>query len=154
TALLHKDLSRERDLADAMVSIVLARMCAETRGAGQRRLAGLDHRAAWIERARGNVDVELALLRRTRDAYVAVFEHDPEVQDTSAVRVAYLLGDLSARLGEFEVARRWLLECTRMPATKEMVGLVRMARTRLEDIPEPPEASASEPQSPKLKRPA
>jgi uncharacterized protein (DUF2225 family) len=135
-ALVSRDLCGERDLSDAMLTLVLAQMCADARGASLRRHAGLLHRRAWIERSRGNAEAERALVQRTRDAYLAVFEQDPDVQDAAAIRVAYLLGDLSLRLGEAVVGRRWLLECTRMPAAGEQAGLLRMARERLEDANE------------------
>ncbi len=135
-ALMVRALCGERDLADAMLSLVLAQMCADARGAHLRRHAGLLHRRAWIERARGDIEAERALTQRTRDAYLAIFEQDPDVQDAAVVRVAYLLGDLSLRLSDPAAGRRWLLECLRMPAGKEQAGLVAMARQRLADANE------------------
>lgn len=128
---MTRSLCGERDLADAMQSLVLAQMCADVRGAPLRRHAGLLHRRAWIERARGDAEAERGLTQRTRDAYLAVFEQDPDVQDAGALRVAYLVGDLSLRLGDPAAARRWLLECLRMPAGREQAGLVALVRARL-----------------------
>lgn len=132
-ALVSKNLCGERDLDDAMLTLDLAQMCADARRAGLRRRAGLLHRRAWIERSRGNTEAERALIEQTRDAYLAVYEQDPDIQDTSAMRVAYLIGDLMLRLGDVANARRWLLECTRMQVADRQEGLVRMARMRLED---------------------
>lgn len=89
-ALLTGDLFGERDLSDAMCSLVLAQMCAEARGAPLRRSAVLLHRRAWLERSRGNVEAERALLHEARDVYFGIFEQDPDVQDAAVVRVAYL----------------------------------------------------------------
>ena len=137
-ALVAKNLSGERDIADAALALDLAQLCAEARGAGLRRRAGLLHRRAWLERARGQFVAERALIEQTRDAYRAVYEQDPDMQDASAMRVAYLIGDLSLRLDDVALARRWLLECTRMKGADRQEGLVRTARLRLEDVKKPP----------------
>jgi uncharacterized protein (DUF2225 family) len=132
-AMLSGNLCGERDYAAAALALHLAQECAEARGAGLRRRAGLLHRRAWIERARQDADTERTLIAQTRDAYMAVYEQDPDIQDASAMRVAYLIGDLTLRLGDAVAARRWFVECTRMPVADKQEGLVRMARMRLED---------------------
>ena len=65
--------------------------------------------------------------------YVRVYEQDPDIQDASTMRVAYLIGDLALRLGDIESARRWLLECVNMKTAARQEGLLRMARERLDD---------------------
>ncbi len=50
------------------------------------------------------------------------------------MRVAYLIGDLSVRLGDAAQARRWLLECVQMQGVEGQEGVLRMARERLEDL--------------------
>jgi uncharacterized protein len=130
---LPRTLCGERTIDDALLSLEIAQECAEVRGAGLRRRAGLLHRRAWLERGRGNVASERTLLEGTRDAYRTVYEQDPDIQDASAMRVAYLIGDLTLRLGDVGGARQWFLECIRMKTTSPQDGLIRMARTRLED---------------------
>ena len=73
------------------------------------------------------------LLAQTLEAYRAVYEQE-DIQDNSAVRVAYLIGDLSLRLGQPVDARRWLLECLHSHTGTEQEGILRMARMRLEDL--------------------
>lgn len=127
-------LCGERTIDDAALSIDLALQCAQTRNLGWRRRAGLLHRRAWVERGRGDEAAERALLEQTRAAYLMVYEQDPDIQDASALRVAYLIGDLQLRLGDPVEARRWLMECIQMKGGREQEGLLRMARLRLEDI--------------------
>ena len=110
--------------------------CEETRGSGPRRIAGLVHRLAWLERSRTDEDAERVLLQQARDTYVSVYEQDPDIQDASAMRVAYLIGDLSPRLGDLGTARKWLLECVAMKTAERQEGLLRMARLRLDDARE------------------
>jgi hypothetical protein len=49
------------------------------------------------------------------------------------MRVAFLIGDLSLRLGEPLVGAQWLETATRFPKAKQSSGLERSARERLSD---------------------
>ncbi len=131
-------LCGERTIDDAALSLSLALRCAETRNLGVRRRAGLLHRRAWIDGTRDDEAAERALLEQARGAYLTVYEQDPDIQDASAVRVAYLIGDLHLhlRLGDGGQARRWLMECIQMKGAGAQEGLLRMARLRLNDIRE------------------
>ncbi len=134
--MVSQGVAGERDIESGMVSLRLALACAETRGSGPRRIAGLVHRLAWLERSRTDEDAERVLLQQARDTYVSVYEQDPDIQDASAMRVAYLIGDLSLRLGDPGTARKWLLECVAMKTAERQEGLLRMARLRLDDARE------------------
>lgn len=135
-ALVTHPLVGERTIEDAVLSLQLALHCARARGSGARRIAGLLHRLAWLQRTLGAAEAEHALLQEAHDEYIRVYEQDPDIQDASAMRVAYLIGDLALRLGDAASARRWLLECTSMKTTERQEGLLRMARERLDDARE------------------
>lgn len=135
-ALATRALVGERTVEDAVLSLRLALDCARARGSGPRRIAGLLHRLAWLERTLGSAEPERALLQEAHDEYIRVYEQDPDIQDASAMRVAYLIGDLALRLGNAESARRWLLECVNMKTAERQEGLLRMARERLDDARE------------------
>ena len=131
------NLCGERSLDDAVVALDFARACYEVRGSGPRRSAGLLHRRAWIERERGDEQEERVFLELTRDAYREVYHSDGTVTEAAALRVAYLIGDLTLRLGDPREATRWLLLCTQLPngqpGAKTQQGLMRMVRARLEE---------------------
>lgn len=129
-----RTFTSERTSNDVAAVIELALRTNETGGGGARRRAGLHHRAAWLARALHDETTERAHLEQTVAAYLDVFEHDSGLGPDTAIRVAYLLGDLSARLGLTDDARRWLLECTRMEGAGQQAGLLRMARERLEEL--------------------
>ena len=115
--------------------------CYAQRRPNERRHAVLLHRRAWLARAAGDVDVELDWLGRARDAYQAAYERDPEVDDDKALRAAYLIGDLTLRLGDPLASSRWFEVCLKAGAS-EQSGLVRMARERLHDAREAAKALA------------
>jgi hypothetical protein len=120
---------------DAEAALELGMQCYAQRRPNERRRAVMLHRRAWLARARGEAAVELEWLTRARDAYRDAYERDPEVSDEGAVRAAYLIGDLTLRLGDPQGASRWFEVCTR-GANSEQSGLIRMARERLYDARE------------------
>lgn len=131
--LMGQNLSGVRTLEDAARAIELAMRCYAMRDANDRRRAVLLHRRAWIERQRGDADAEAAWIREARDAYQQAYEGGKDISDESAMRVAYLIGDLTLRLGDVATGARWLETATRSPEAKSQSGLTRMARDRLYD---------------------
>lgn len=120
-----------RTLDEAKVAFDLGLAAYRVRGASARREAGILHRLGWLERARGDAEAEGRLLRAARDAYRHAYERDGDMNDAAAMRAAYIIGDLSLRIGEPQEAGRWLLSCVQTPAADQHSGLVRMARERL-----------------------
>jgi uncharacterized protein len=130
--LAGRALNGTRTAEDALVALELAMNCYELRRPNERRRAVLLHRRAWIERERGGRS-EADYLRQARDAYQAAYERDTDISDEAAMRAAYLIGDLTLRLGDAMGGARWLETATRYPQAKTQTGLARMARERLTD---------------------
>ena len=134
-AVAAKPLTGHRSAEDAELALELAMHCYALRHPNERRRAVLLHRRAWLARAKGDAQTELAWLERARDAYRDAYERDPDVSDEGALRAAYLIGDLTLRLGDPRGASRWLEICAK-GAAGDQSGLVRMARERLFDARE------------------
>lgn len=134
-AMASKSLAGHRSAEDAELALELAMQCYALRRPNERRHAVLLHRRAWLARARGDTGTELEWLERARAAYQDAYERDPDVSDDGAQRAAYLIGDLTLRLGDPRGASRWLEVCTK-GAAGDQSGLVRMARERLHDARE------------------
>ncbi len=130
-----KPLTGQRSAEDADLALELAMHCYALRRPNERRRAVLLHRRAWLARAKGDTQTELKWLGRARDAYQDAYERDPDVSEEGAQRAAYLIGDLTLRLGDPRGASRWLEICAK-GATGDQSGLVRMARDRLHDARE------------------
>lgn len=133
TARLPKSLCGLRSAQDGVLATDLALECYAQRRPNERRHAVLLHRRAWAERERGDTAAELKYLGAAREAYQGAFERDSHISDESAVRAAYLIGDLWLRLGEPTEAARWLETAVRVPEAKSQTGIIRMARERLYD---------------------
>ncbi len=122
-----------RDLKEAAQAIDLALASYERRKANERRRAVLLHRRAWIERERNEAEGEREYLREAREAYKRAFEKDSSISDETAMRAAYIIGDLSLRLDDVTEALRWLDTATKFPDAKnKSSGLTRMAWERMQ----------------------
>ena len=131
--MVPRSLCGARTPEDNIVATDLALRCYGQRRPNERRRAVLLHRRAWSERERGDTTAELKYLASARAAYQSAFERDAGISDESAVRAAYLIGELWLRLGEPVEASRWLETAIRVPGAKNQSGLIRLARERLFD---------------------
>lgn len=131
--LLGHQLTGQRTTQDAITVLDLAIRCYDVRRGGPSREAVLFHRRAWVEREAGNRAAEAEWLRRAREAYRGAFELDSRLTDDSALRAAYLVGDISLRLEEPNEGAPWLETVIRRADSKTQSGLIRMARDRLHD---------------------
>ncbi len=129
----YPNLGGPRTLEETMTALKLAQMSYDKRRDNLRLKAGLLQRFAWLERERGDEAAEREWLVQARDAYERSFEQDTDISDASAMRVAYLIGDLCLRLGDAIEGAKWLETATRFPQAKDQSGLERMARDRLSD---------------------
>ena len=130
-----RPLSGVRTLEDAVTALDLAIRCYEARGASESRRAVLQHRRGWLEREIGNANAERAWIVRARESYERAFKEDKRLSEEAAARIAYLVGDLSERLGDLQSAAQWLETATRV-APKGSAGIARTARDRLQDVRE------------------
>lgn len=128
-----RPLTGQRTLEDATLALELALRCYELRAASPSRRAVLEHRRAWLEREAGNTTAEVEWLRRARQSYEQAFEADKRLSEEAAARIAYLVGDLSERLGNLHDAAQWLETATRV-APANSAGIARTARDRLQDV--------------------
>lgn len=134
-ALAPGPLTGPRSVEDAEIALGLAMRCYALRHPNERRRAVLLHRRAWLARGKGDTGAEMEWLARARDAYQDAYERDPDVSDEGALHAAYLIGDLTLRLGNPRGASRWLEVCLK-GVVGDQSGLVRMARERLHDARE------------------
>lgn len=130
-----RPLTGLRTVEDAEAALDLAMQCYGLRHPNERRHAVLLHRRAWLARGKGDSATEMVWLARARDAYQQAYERDPDVSEEGALHAAYLIGDLTLRLGDPQAASRWLEVCLK-GVVGDQSGLVRMARERLHDARE------------------
>lgn len=135
SARVARPLSGVRTIEDAVTALDLAIRCYEARGASDSRCAVLQHRRGWLERESGNANAERTWITRARESYERAFKDDKRLSEEAAARIAYLVGDLSERIGDLQSAAQWLETATRV-APKGSAGIARTARDRLQDVRE------------------
>ena len=122
-----------RTVDNAMSALRLAVASYDARDGGPRRIAGLYHRMAWLERGREHAEAELAALTLASEAYVRAYEADSNLSEETAMRAAYIIGDLKLRLQEPYDAFTWLTSCLQSSEIEAQAGLARMVRDRLSE---------------------
>jgi CRP-like cAMP-binding protein/uncharacterized protein (DUF2225 family) len=94
------------------------------------RLAAITHRLAWCARERGDHDAEQAWLGRAREHYSIAYSDADLGGAQEELRIQYLCGELSLRLGDLNGAVTWFSQALRHPALKEHSNWERMLRER------------------------
>src|SRR5947209_470675 len=92
------------------------------------RVAAILHRLAWCARERSDTDIEQQWLSQAVEAYSTAYAESDLDGTRDELRVLYLCGELSARLGDTPAALRWFEEALRDPALKDHPNWERMLR--------------------------
>jgi len=121
--------AKERDLDTALESLQLAIRTAQLKKLLPGELAGLMHAAAWICREANNVELERTYLDQACKYYQQAFEKSSsKIGNLSDVQVAYLIGDLSLRLGRYNDAINWFNRTISHPKIKTNPNIDKQAR--------------------------
>jgi len=120
----HAD--RTLDLRQRALELALALY--QMRGLPHIRLAAVTHRLAWCARERGDVETEQRWLTRALEHYTAAHAESDLEDGKDELRVLYLCGELSLRLGDVNAAVTWFAHALRHPGVKEHANWERMLR--------------------------
>jgi uncharacterized protein (DUF2225 family) len=122
------DFGYYRDENLAMRSYQLAVAYYDGMKGGDEKCAGLYHRMAWIERARNRPEEEKVWLAKAAEYYEKAFTSSDA--GNQGVRWAYLIGDLSIRLEDYQKATKWFTTAAAQPDFKTQSGLEKQVRDR------------------------
>jgi uncharacterized protein (DUF2225 family) len=92
------------------------------------RLAAIAHRLAWCARERGDADSEMEWLVQALEHYRTAYSEADLGGAQEELRVQYLCGELSLRLGDVAGAVTWFAQALRLPGLKEHGTWNRMLR--------------------------
>jgi uncharacterized protein (DUF2225 family) len=124
----HYDFNYYRDENLALRSYQLAIPFYDGTKGGAEKCAGLYHRMAWIERARENPEAEKIWLAKAAEYYEKAFTSSDAGKQ--GVLWAFLIGELSMRLGDYAKAGKWFTTAAAQPDFKTQTGLERQVRDR------------------------
>lgn len=98
----------ERTFEQALQAYQLALVCGTIKKEKHVTLAGLALRIGWLYRSIGNKAQEERFLKIARDHYLDSFStEDYAGTQMTSTRVIYMVGELSRRIGDFEMATRF-----------------------------------------------
>lgn len=98
----------ERTLEQALQAYQLALVCGTLKKEKHVTLAGLALRIGWLYRSIGNKEQEERFLTLARDHYLDSFStEDYAGTQMTSTRVIYMVGELSRRIGDFDMATRF-----------------------------------------------
>jgi uncharacterized protein (DUF2225 family) len=120
----------ERTPAGAIAAYEQALFLGPVRRLSPSNLAGLHLKLAWVYRSLGERARERKHLAAARELYRQAFDHEHLGRDgkMSETTVAYLVGELSRRLGEYATAVTWFSRLVSDPRTKKEPQILNLAR--------------------------
>jgi uncharacterized protein len=120
------NVDRTPELRQRALELMLAQY--RMRGMPHTRLAAVMHRLAWCARERGDAETEKTWLEQALEHYTAAYS-EAEVGDVKEdLRIQYLCGELSRRLGDLSGAVTWFAQALQHPRLKEFASWERMLR--------------------------
>ncbi|MGE5553615.1 MAG: DUF2225 domain-containing protein [Betaproteobacteria bacterium] len=127
---LPQGVEGERTPEGAIASYEQALYLGMIRKLSPSNLAGLHLKLAWIYRGLGEVAKEREHLAEARDLYRQAFDHEHLGREgkMSETTVAYLVGELSRRLGDYATAITWFSRLVSDPRTKQEPQILNLAR--------------------------
>ncbi|WP_350344417.1 DUF2225 domain-containing protein [Proteinivorax tanatarense] len=132
----HK-FSMARNIGAAIEAYKLAFLSAVTVKEHNLVLAGLSLRIAWFNRYKKKINDEYKFLRISREYYNNSYEEGEIVNyEKPEIYLIYLLGDLSARLGEYNEAIKWFSRVTEHEERGLHQSIENMARDRWKEVKE------------------
>jgi uncharacterized protein (DUF2225 family) len=122
------DFNAGRSLALRQQSLELTLALYGMRQMPPLRLAAIAHRLAWCARERGDFEAEKTWLAQALEHYARAFEESDLGGTKEELRVQYLCGEVSLRMGDVQGAVTWFAQALREPKLKEHPNWERMLR--------------------------
>ncbi|KGR83559.1 MULTISPECIES: DUF2225 domain-containing protein [Lysinibacillus] len=105
---VHHDFKGERTVFQAIQAYKLAFLCGTIKKEKNVAIAGLTLRLAWLYRSLNNSGQEERFMKLARDYYMESYStEDYSSTQMSAVRIMYMIAELSRRIGDIENATRF-----------------------------------------------
>ncbi|KZZ83431.1 MULTISPECIES: DUF2225 domain-containing protein [Bacillaceae] len=131
------DYCQERSMQGALSAYKLAIYCADLKHEKHSVKAGLLHRLAWMYRSEGTEDQEMRFLELALKEYIQSYMmEDYAGTKMTEMRVLYLIGELSRRIGKETQAVRYFSRIIENQSQTLEKGLVEMAKDRWQEMRE------------------
>lgn len=132
-----RSYSMERSVEQAIVTYKLAAYCATLKEEKQIQLASLYIRIAWLYRSSQNMTQENRFMDLALESYRNSFETgDFKTSKVSELRLLFIMGELSRRLGLLEPAKQYFSKVIEMQRQTTEKNIVNMAKEGWQQIKE------------------
>ena len=132
---VHHDFNGERTVFQAIQAYKLALLCADIKKEKHVAKAGLALRLAWFYRSLQNREQEQRFMEIARKQYLESYStEDYASTQMSAVRITYMVAELSRRLNDMENATRFFSKVIESQRVGGEAKVVEMAKERWEEI--------------------
>lgn len=140
---VHRSFAGERTVFQAMEAYKLALVCGTIKKEKNVALAGLTLRLAWLYRSLKNNGQEQRFMTLSRDYYMASYSTgDYSGTQMSEIRILYMIGELSRRIGDLEEATRSFSRVIEKQSSSIEPKLIDMAKEQWQLVREEKEKSA------------
>lgn len=129
--------SSERTIDDAIQTYKLASLCAILKKEKHITIAGLYLRVAWLYRLKQNHEQEIRFMKLSLHEYMESFSvGDYSGTQVSEVRILYIAGELSRRVGDMPAAIKYFSMVLERQKSAVETSIIQMARDRWAEIKE------------------
>ncbi|WP_077369965.1 DUF2225 domain-containing protein [Anaerosalibacter sp. Marseille-P3206] len=129
-----RDFLGKRTVDDAIEAYKLALLSGQILEYNKYDLANICIRLSWLNRMKDDKDEEERFTSLARDLYKEAYTN--ESVNMGVTTLAYLIGELSRKVGEKEEAINWFNTALRSPDIKENVALEKMVREQWQAVKE------------------
>lgn len=121
--------SGERSLIQAIQTYQLAIICGEIKKEKHIILAGLALRTAWLYREQDKTEWELRFLESAREEYIESYLVGDYAGSTmTELKVLFLVGELSRRLGDFTMATKYFSKIIEQQNTTTEISILKKTK--------------------------
>ena len=130
----ERDFSGKRTIEDAIEAYKLALLSGEILEYSKYDLANICIRLTWLNRMKDDKEEEERFTSLARDLYKEAYSNESINMDE--ITLAYLVGELSRKIGEREEALNWINTALKSPNIKDNVALEKMVREQWQAVKE------------------
>lgn len=129
--------SKERDILTAIKTLKLSSYCATLKKEKHIVIAGIYMRIAWLYRNMENEEQEKRFMKLGLNEYIESYTADDfQSKQISDVRVLYMIGELSRRIGDIDQAIKYFSKVIEKQNSTIDVQVIDWARERWHEIRE------------------
>lgn len=133
----ERSFSGKRTIEDSIAAYKLALFCGELLENKNSELGNICIRLGWLNRLKEDKDEEERFLSLARELFSNAYYNEPlNNESMNHLTVAYLIGEISRRIGDKDEAIKWFNTVLKDPEIKNNIALEKMVREQWQIVKE------------------